>query len=443
MVDGKAVLDKVARRLIPFMVVLYVVAYLDRINVGFAALQMNQDLGFSAAVYGLGSGIFFLGYFLCEVPSNLVLARVGARDWIARIMISWGLVATAMAFIRDEQSFYGLRFLLGVAEAGFFPGLILYLTYWFPAEERARTTALFMTATALAGVLGGPISGALLSMHGLGGFAGWQLLFFLEGIPAILLGIAVLFYLTDRPEQARWLTPPEREWLIARLAAERAAQVGHAQSTLRQALLSGRVWLLAVLYLTLAIGLYGVALWLPQIVEGFSGAGDFAVGVITAIPYLVAGIGMVLIGRHSDRTGERRGHVAVALAVAATGLVLSALTQGLPVVAVAALALAALGVWGALGPFWALPPAFLSGTAAAGGIALINSVGNLGGFFGPSLVGFVKNATGSFSGAFLALAAIVAAGALLAALLRVDPAPPAVDPARAPASEPVPSAQPD
>jgi MFS transporter, ACS family, tartrate transporter len=414
---GRAVLRKATWRLIPFLFLLYVVAYLDRVNVGFAALQMNDALGFNAAVYGFGAGIFFVGYFLFEIPSNLILQRVGARYWIARIMVSWGIVAVAMALVRDERTFYFLRFLLGVAEAGFFPGIILYLTYWFPTQDRARTVALFMTAVAISGVVGGPVSGLLLSMHGLGGLEGWHWLFLLEGLPAIVLGVIVLFYLPDGPRHARWLSAEEQEWLVARLARDEQARGPAAGHTLREALSSPRIWLLCLLYLCMVVGNYGYGFWLPQIIEGFGQLTDFQIGVLSALPYLVASVGMVFIARHSDRTGERRWHVALSLAAAAIGLAASSVLQS-PLLVMVALALAALGITGSYGPFWSLPTAILSGTGAAGGIALINSVGNLGGFFGPYLVGYVKNATQSFTGGLLVLAAIVLVGGALALLTR-------------------------
>jgi ACS family tartrate transporter-like MFS transporter len=410
-------LPKIRRRLIPFMFVLYIVSYLDRINVGFAALQMNDALGFGPAVYGLGAGIFFLSYVAFEVPSNLILARVGARVWIARIMISWGLISAAMMFVRGPASFYTLRFLLGAAEAGFFPGMILYLTYWFPVAERANAMALFITATAVAGVIGGPVSGALLRLDAMGGLAGWQWMFLIEGLPAVLLGFAVLVYLPNGPHEAPWLSADERAWLSQRLEAERAARPEKHEYTLRQALTNGRVWLLAILYFSLVMGLYGISFWLPQIVQSLSGLDEFLVGVVSAVPYLVAAVGMVAIGRHSDRAGERTWHVAGPAFVAAAGFVLSAFTMH-PVAALFVLSLTALGIWGALGPFWTLPTAFLSGTAAAGGIALVNSVGNIGGFAGPFLMGFVRDRTGSFAGALMALAAILAAGGFLALRLR-------------------------
>ena len=409
---GRAVLKKVTRRLIPFLFILYIVAYLDRVNVGFAQLQMKQALGFSDAAYGFGAGIFFIGYFLFEIPSNLILERVGARLWIARIMIVWGVVAAGMVLVRGPVTFYLLRFLLGIGEAGFFPGIVLYLTYWFPSAERARAISLFMTATALAGVIGGPVSGALLSLNGVAGLAGWQWLFLLEGVPAILLGVVVLFYLTDYPEQAEWLQAEERAWLSERLKSEGERRLPHHSQTLWQALSNVKVWLLSFLYFTIILGFYSISLWLPIIIKGFSGLSDFQVGVVSAIPYLAAAIGMILIGSHSDRTGERRWHVALPAFTGACALALSAYLH-LPLLILLSLCLAALGIWGALGPFWTLPSSFLRGSAAAGGIAIINAVGNLGGFIGPYLIGYIKRNTGSFAGGLVVLALFLLIGALL------------------------------
>ncbi len=397
-------------RLLPFMFVLYIVSYLDRVNVGFASLQMNRDLGLSASVYGLGAGIFFIGYFLFEVPSNLLLERFGARPWIARIMVTWGLISAGMMFTTGETSFFALRFLLGLAEAGFFPGMILYLTYWFPPHERAKTVAIFMTANALAGVVGGPLSGALLTLDGAGGLAGWQWLFLLEGVPAVLLGGVVLRYLPNGPRDARWLTPTDREWLAARREAERAgAGHGSAWTVLR----SGPVWHFALLYFALVVALYSVSFWLPQILKGLSGASDLVVGLLSALPYVVAAVGMVLIGRHSDATGERRWHVALPALAGALGLLLGAFASS-PALALAAVSLAALGIWGAMGPFWALPTDWLRGGMAAAGIAWINSVGNLGGFVGPYGVGYLRDTTGAFAAALAALALMLVVAAVLA-----------------------------
>jgi ACS family tartrate transporter-like MFS transporter len=406
---GAALLARIRWRLLPFMFLLYIVSYLDRVNVGFASLQMNRDLGLSDTVYGLGAGIFFIGYFLFEVPSNLIMVRVGARPWIARIMTTWGVISAAMMFTRGPVSFYTLRFLLGLAEAGFFPGMILYLTYWFPTRERARTVALFMTANALAGVVGGPLSGVLLTLNGLGGLAGWQWLFLLEGIPAVLLGGAVLLYLPNGPEDASWLTDLERMWIRSQVSTGE----GHDHGTVVQVLTSKVVWLFSMLYFALVTGLYSISFWLPQLLKRLSGASDLTVGVVSALPYIVAAIGMVIIGHHSDRHDERRWHVAGPALIAALGLVLSGFADS-AALAVAAISLAALGIWGALGPFWAMPTAVLGGGSAAAGIAWINSVGNLGGFVGPYAVGYLRDATHGFGAAMGALAISLIAAAALA-----------------------------
>ncbi|HYE86816.1 MAG TPA: MFS transporter [Vicinamibacterales bacterium] len=409
---AESALRKVRWRLIPFLFLLYIVAYLDRVNVGFAAIDMNRDLNFSAAVYGLGSGIFFLSYTLFEVPSNLILARVGVRVWIARIMFTWGIFATAMMFVNSAATFYTLRFLLGVAEAGFFPGIILYLTHWFPARERGRAVGLFMTATAMAGVIGAPVSSALLQLHGAWGLQGWQWLFLIEGIPAILLAPFVLAYMTERPKEAKWLTPQERDWLAREMAAE-DAQTAHAHVTLRAALTSPRLWIVSLPYFCIVIAFYGVSFWLPQIVQGSSGFSSAMVVLLSAIPYVAATAGLVFWGTHSDRTGERHWHVAGPCLIGAIGFVLTILAPPTPAYALATLSVAAFGIWGTLGPYWTLPTAFLRGTAAAGGIALVNSVGNLGGFVGPFLVGWIREATGGFTAGLLALSAILVLAAVI------------------------------
>jgi MFS transporter, ACS family, tartrate transporter len=400
------------RRLIPFLFLLYVVAYLDRVNIGFAALDMNRDLGFSATVYGLGSGIFFVSYTLLEVPSNLILARVGARAWIGRIMLTWGLVSIGMAFVRDATTFYLLRFLLGAAEAGFFPGIIYYLTQWFPARERAHAVALFMTGTAIAGVIGGPISSGLLLFDGAFGLRGWQWLFVIEGIPAVLLAPIVWRRLDRSPAEARWLTDAERSWLMATLAAEAQAAPG-AHHDMRSALASMRLWRLAAIYFCLVLAFYGVSFWLPQIVQSLGTLPSSAVALISSLPYVVAAVGMVLVGRRSDRSGERRRHVAIPALIGAAGFIAAATVPTSVAWSLLALSVAAFGIWGALGPFWALPTAFLRGSAAAGGVALVNAVGNIGGFVGPTLVGYARDATGSFAAGLWVLAAGLVAGALL------------------------------
>jgi ACS family tartrate transporter-like MFS transporter len=404
---------KARRRLIPFLFLLYVVSYLDRINVGFAALQMNAALGFSNVTYSLGAGIFFLSYTLLEIPSNVILARVGARRWIARIMISWGLVSAGMMFVRSATAFYALRFALGAAEAGFFPGIIYCLTRWFPARDRARAIAGFMTAVVIAGIVGGPVSGALLSLDGAGGLAGWQWLFVVEGLPAVVLGIVVLRALPEQPSQARWLTPAEQSALTTQLAEEAAlgSKTGSVD-TIRGALTSGRMWLLAAVYFTIPVELYAMSFWLPQIVKSASGASDFGVGVLSAIPYAVGAVGMIVVGRHSDETGERRWHIALSAALGGAAFALAGFVHGV-VPAIALLSLAMLGLASMLGPFWAFATSFLGGMGAAAGIALVNSVGNVGGFVGPNIVGYVRESTNSFAAGLAIVGAILTGGGLL------------------------------
>jgi len=413
-------LAKVTRRLIPFLLLLYIVAWLDRVNVGFAALQMNEDLGFSATVYGFGAGVFYFGYALFEVPSNLVLARLGARLWIARIMITWGLISVAMLFVRNATAFYTLRFLLGVAEAGFLPGIIYYLTYWFPRPARARAVSWFMAAIPLSIVIGGPVAGVLLEMNGLLGLAGWQWLFLLEGAPAVILGVVILFYLTDKPEQAKWLAPEERAWLSEVIRTEHAQAKTRHGIDLRRALLHPTVWALAFIMFACQCGSYGLTYWVPQIVKSVSGLSDLQVGLLSAIPYLAATAGMIFIGWNSDRTGERFLHIAVPCVIAAIGFIASVYLTS-PVPAMIALTVAAVGDLGSRGPFWALPGRFLSGNASAGGIALINTLASIGGFVGPYVVGLAKDATGEFSAGLVLLAPLMLGGALAAWLLRRSP----------------------
>ena len=408
------------RRLIPFLFLLYIFAYLDRINVGFASLQMNAALGLSPAAYGLGSGIFFLSYVIFEVPSNVILARIGARLWIARIMVTWGLVSSATMFTRSAAMFYALRFLLGVAEAGFFPGIIYYLTRWVPARERARTIASFMTATLTAGMIGGPVSGALLSLDGAGGLAGWQWLFLLEGLPSVVVGLVVLRVLIDSPEEAPWLSSRQKEALVSCLQQERAAS-GMATDTARTALGSGRTWLLGVAhFFAIPVALYGFGFWLPQIIQGSFKGSDFEIGLLSAIPYLAGAVAMVLVGRHSDRTGERRWHVAGAALVSCAGFVMTAFVGGIGLTMVG-LTIALCGLASIFGPFWTLSTSFLGGMGAAAGIALVNSVGNIGGFVGPYLLGYIKGHTQSFAIGLVAIGAIVLTGGLLVlAVPRLD-----------------------
>jgi ACS family tartrate transporter-like MFS transporter len=416
-------LRKVTWRLIPFLFVLYVIAWLDRVNVGFAGLQMNADLGFSSATFGFGSGIFFLGYCLFEIPSNIILERVGARLWIARIMVTWGLISAGLMLVRTPPLFYLLRFLLGVAEAGFFPGVIYYLSLWYPSAQRARAIAAFMTAVPVTGLIGGPLSGALLGLDGIYGLKGWQWLFLLEGLPAMVLGISVIFYLNDRPETTRWLAPAERDWLVETLAAERNACP--LRPDIRVALTDGAVWKLGIIFLLVAAGFYGYAFWGPLIIKSLTGLSNFEVGLVLGAISAVTILGMLLNGYHSDRTGERAIHIAMPLLVSAVGLVGCALLRQ-PVLAVAALALVPLGHCASYGPFWSMPTQFLTGPAAAAGIALVTMIANVGGFAGPALIGVLKARTGTHTDAFLLLGGL----AVIAALLALT-----IGPAHAPSSE--------
>jgi ACS family tartrate transporter-like MFS transporter len=402
---GSRALRKVAWRLIPFMTLLYFVAFLDRVNIGFAALTMNADLGLTPRMFGFASGIFFLGYVLFEVPSNIIMERVGARLWIARIMITWGLLSAATAFVATPTSLYVLRFLLGVAEAGFFPGMILYLTYWFPAAWRARILSAFMVALPVSNVIGSPVSTALLSVDAQG-LRGWQWMFLIEGVPAVLCGFAVLVFMRDGPAKAPWLTDDEKQWLQAELAREHAVHGAAAHSSL-SALRSPRVWFFGLIYFGMLVGMYGFGFWLPQIIKGLGNLSNFEVGLATALPYAAAAVTMFLWGRHSDRTGERTWHIALPAFVGAVGLALSAYWGGAPVLALAALCLSAMGCYAALPVFWTLPTSMLAGGAAAAGIALVNSIGNTGGFLGPTLVGYVTDTTGNYAAALWTLAAFV------------------------------------
>ncbi len=414
---------KVLARLIPFIVVLYVFNYLDRVNVSFAKLTMNADLGFSESVYGWGAGIFFIAYFVFEVPSNLIMQRVGARLWLARIMITWGLISSAMMFIRGPYSFYTLRFLLGAAEAGFAPGILLYLTYWLPLRHQAKAVAWFLTATALSGLVGSPLAGWLLRLDGaalLGRpLAGWQWLFFLEGIPSVLGGIAILWLLPDRHDQARWLHADECRWLSREIETDRRQRESHGHTSLAAAFTNPTVWLLNVTYCTIMFAFQGMNYWLATVVKQVTGLTDnLHVGLITSLPFAAAMVAMVMVGRHSDRTGERRWHVAGCCLVGAAGLVACTLARS-PVPAIVALCVAAAGIWSILGPFWALPPTFLGGTAAAAGIAIINSMGNLGGgLLGPYVMGVLQDKTASYRSGLLIMAVSLMLAAVLALLMK-------------------------
>lgn len=410
----RATMRKVSLRVLPLLFVLYIAAFLDRTNVGLASLQMNRDLGLSAAAYGFGAGVFFIGYGLFEIPSNLFLARVGARRWIARIAITWGVLACAMMLVRGATSFYILRFLLGAAEAGCFPGIVYYLSQWFPERQRASAMSRFMMSIPLSGTIGGPLGGALLSLDGRFGLAGWQWLFLVEGIPSILLGIAVLFLLTDRVEEAHWLTESERSWLTARLQSERTVRIGVSETSVVRALTSGVVWWLAVLYLLAIAAELGPVFFGPALVAEALHLGSMGVGWVIGAIGLAGVVGMLLSGAHSDRSGERIAHAAIPMMLMAVGFVVTAMShQGAMVVV--GLVLVSIGVNAFLPVFWTVPSTLLSGSAAAGGIALINSIGNLGGFFAPNILGFGKVATGSYTNGLVTLGCL----ALMAGLMMI------------------------
>jgi ACS family tartrate transporter-like MFS transporter len=425
----KRTIAKVSLRLVPFLIVCYFVAYLDRVNVSFAALTMNKALGLNATTFGLGAGVFFLAYFVFEVPSNLLLERFGARKWIARIMLTWGLLSGLMAFIPQIATatgssttsvFYTIRIFLGAAEAGFFPGIIFYLTLWFPAIYRARIIGYFMAAIPLSSVIGAPVSGILLNLDGAAGLAGWQWLFILEAVPALLLSVVVFFYLTDRPADAHWLAPEERAWLASRLDAEQKLREAAKTFSVWQALGDTRVLLLACVYFGVVAANYGLSFFLPQIVRDF-GLSFTATGFVTAIPYVVGTVGMVWWGRKSDRMRERKEHVGLAALVAGAGIAASTLIAD-PTGKMIALSIAGFGIFACLPVFWTLPTTFLSGAAAAGGIAIINSIGNLAGFVGPYVMGTIKDSTGSFTIGLLAIAGLAILAMLIALSLPHDAA---------------------
>lgn len=408
--SGATVISKITLRLVPFLLLLYIVAYLDRINVGFAKLEMLQQLGLSEAVYGFGAGIFFAGYFFFQLPSNLVLARVGARRWVTLLMVVWGAISCSMIFVKTAHEFYFLRFMLGAAEAGFFPGVILYLKSWFPTTARARTIAWFMTAAPLSGVVGGPISGAILQWHISGYLKAWQWLFLMEGLPAILLGLVVFVVLADSPHHAGWLGEKDRNWLLGLLEDERRSMVVQ-KSTVSAAFARPIIWLMVVMYFGVNTCAYGISLWLPSFIRSFSGMSNFNLGLLSTVPYIATAITMVLVGLHSDRTGERRWHIALSAFCGMGGLFLSAFSHSL-VPTIIGLSLGLMAVFSMCGPIWALNTG-LSGTAAAAGIAIVNSVGNLGGFFGPSIIGFVQHKT-----ALVIIGLLIGLGGCMALLVK-------------------------
>lgn len=411
----KRTLRRITWRIVPFIMLLYFIAYIDRVNIGFAALTMKEDLGFTASILGFGAGIFFWGYFMFEVPSNIILHKVGARIWIARVMVTWGIISAGMAFVDSPTSFYVMRFLLGAAEAGFFPGIILYLSYWFPAQHRAGVTAFFMAAAPISTAIGSPLSALLLEMEGVLNLHGWQWMFILEAIPALILGVAVFFYMTDKPEQAQWLKDDERNWLVTTMNAENAQKSAGAKHSILGGLANPRVLALALIYFGTSAGLYTLGIWSPQIIKQL-GVSSLTVGFLNAIPPIVSVIAMILWSRHSDKTSERTWHVVIACVAASIGLVVAAGANSI-VGLIAALTLVNVGISCAKPPLWSMPTLFLSGAAAATGIATINSIGNLGGFAGPAMIGWVKDQTGSFAGGLYFVAGLLVMSAVLTLIL--------------------------
>lgn len=409
---------KVSRRLLPYAVIGYLIAYLDRVNLSFAALEMNKQLGFSATVYGAGAGIFFISYFLLETPSNLILVRVGARRWLARIMVTWGLVSASMAFVHNETSFYVVRFLLGAAEAGFFPGIMFFLTLYFPAKYRGHMVGIFMAAAPISAVIGAPVSTFILGVNGIFGLQGWQLVFIAEAIPAIILGVVTWFYLQDDPAQAHWLDDEERTWLVNRQRAERRQRESQQNLTVLQVLFNPKVLALGVGGFGIAYSTYGIVYFLPQIVKQF-GLTNMQTGLVSAIPFAVGTVGMIWYGRRSDRLLERRSHAAIAFILAALGLMVTALSPN-PYIRLVALSVASFGAFSTLPVFWSMPTAFLSGAAAAAGVAYINSIANVAGFVGPFVMGWIKDTTGSFDGGLLVIGCVCAIASIAVLCVQHD-----------------------
>ncbi|OAT21852.1 nitrate/nitrite transporter [Buttiauxella noackiae ATCC 51607] len=411
-------LKKITWRIVPFVMFAYFIAFFDRINIGFAALTMNQDLGFSSTVFGVGAGMFFIGYFLTDIPSNIILQKVGPRIWLARIMVSWGAIAACMMFVETATGFYILRFLLGVAEAGFFSGIILYLSTWFPVKRRAQVIAFFMAAAPISAMLGSPLAGTILSLHGALGLKGWQLMFLIDAVAAILLGIFTLFYLNDRPEKNRWLNQKETDWLITTLAQERNAQGCQAKTSIWKGLTDIRVLTLAVVYFGTSAGLYSLNIWSPQFIKSF-GLSTFQIGFVNAIPAALSVVAMILWAKHSDKAKERTWHVVSACLLACVGFILAGSVHSLPL-AIFALILANIGISSCKPPLWSIPSLFLNGPAAAAGLAAINSIGNLGGFAGPAVIGWLKETTGDFSLALYCVAGMLVISALLTLSIEIN-----------------------
>lgn len=417
--EGERLMRRILWRIIPFIFICYVISYLDRTNIGFAAISMNQDLGLTATMFGWAAGLFFFGYFMFEIPSNLLMQRFGARVWIARIMITWGLISMATAFATGPISFSIARFLLGLAEAGFTPGVYLYFTYWFPGKWRAKATAAFLLGIPVANIVGSPLSGWLLELHGVMGLKNWQLLLVTEAMPAVLLGIACLFLLVDSPAKAKWLSAREKAWLNNRLSQEQKDISASHGNTLRAALTNPKVFILAAVNFCCIVGSIGIGIWLPQIIKSL-GIASGMVGLVVAIPYLLGAIAMTLWARLANRSRQRLPYVVGALAMAAAGLVAAAMIEH-PILKIACLCLTVASILSFQATFWAIPSSFLTGRAAAGGLAMIVSIGNLGGFTGPFVIGLIKDATQSYSMPFFAVAAILMVGTCLMVWLG-DPA---------------------
>ncbi|GAF25125.1 permeases of the major facilitator superfamily [Moorella thermoacetica Y72] len=415
--DEERLMNKLRWRIVPFIFLLYIISMVDRVNISFAALEMNKDLGITATAFGAVAGIFFIPYFLFEIPSNILMHRIGARIWISRIMISWGIVVVLTAFIKNVTHLAVLRCLLGIAEAGFYPSMILYLTFWFPQKHQARTVSVFMTGLAAANIITGPVTSWILDNVNWLGLPGWRWVFILEGLPAIILGILTLFVLVDRPQQARFLTKEEKEWLVTELRKEHEAKVAKVNISKWEVLKNGVVWQLTISYLGYVMALYGLGLWLPQIIKALSGyLSNTQIGLISTLPYICGVIGMVLVANHSDKTMERRFHVGLPIIMAAVGLVALTKTKNL-VLSMALISISTVGIYSYVGSFWTLPNTFLSEETAAVGIALINAFGNLGGFVGPYIVGFLKDATNSINAGMYVLASCALIACILAVAL--------------------------
>ncbi|SMG58281.1 MFS transporter [Paraburkholderia susongensis] len=414
----KKLISRVTWRLVPLIFVAWFINYLDRANIGFAALQMNQELGMGPEMFGFAAGIFYLGYILFEVPSNMLMHRFGASTWLARIMFTWGIVSVGMAFVQTPQQLYAARLLLGIVEAGFFPSVLYYLALWFPARHLGKAISQVYSANIVSLIIGSPISALIIShFHEKGGFSGWRWMMILEGAPAILLGVIAFFYMVNRPSEARWLSPAERNWLVRTMASEQASAAAKGSATFRKALTAPMVWLLGLLYCCIGIGFFGVSTWLPQVIRQLTDLSIMEIGFVSAIPFILGAIAMIANARHSDRTMERRWHLTGSLIVGTAGLAASGLTSSMPLVSFTFICIAAAGIVGSLSVFWTIPPTFLAGAGAAGGMALINAISGLAGFFAPWLVGVARARTHDFTLALYGLALSVAVAVLLAAFL--------------------------